>query len=196
MTYGNVLDKVTSDVSKLKNMLNVEFKSKDVADTISIPSAMTITLLNGLAKGDDLDNRDGRQVRFKSCWVKICFAMAASATNTFIRLMLIIDKQPNATTILPADILVAQTVESQKQLASRKRLVILVDRVIVLQAANRTSQFVNIYKQIDMKTIYDASSNGDIEDITTNALYLILISNEAVNQPTAGRYIRTRFVDN
>lgn len=196
MTYGNVLDKVTSDIGRLKNLINVEFKAKDTADSFSISTTMQLTLLNGLKKGDDINTRDGRQVRFKSVWIKMCFAMSTAATDTFVRIILFIDKQPNSVTINPVDILQEQTVESGKQLDSRKRIVILVDRVIVLQQANRTSQFVNIYKNIDMKTVYDASDVGSIADISTNALFIALLSNELTNQPTVGRFMRVRFIDN
>jgi len=194
--YYDVFEKVVRDVGRLKSLVNTEFKAKDIANDIAPTTTMNITLLNGLSKGDDLNDRDGRLVRWKSVWIKQCMTINPATINTFVRILVIIDKQPNATLLTVGEILSASTVESQRSLDSRKRLIFLKDQVYVLTQDSGTAIFDNWYKDIDMKTVYDASDNGDISDIETNALYLCTITNEAVLAPTIGRFIRTRFIDN
>jgi len=64
--YGQAGKQLWKDVKALKNLINVEFKVKDLVST-STPSTTvpTTLLLNGLQKGDDYNSRDGRQVRWK-----------------------------------------------------------------------------------------------------------------------------------
>ncbi len=196
-TYGNVMDKVIGDIGKLKGLINTEFKAKNVINDILPTTTMNITLLNGLTKGDNLDNRDGRIVRIKSVWIKQYFTINPTATDTFIRIMVIIDKQPNSTLLTIGEILESTRIESMTSLNSRKRLIFLMDKVITLTQGSGTAYYDSYYRKLDMHTVYDASNLGDISDISTNALYLCTLTNEVMaNAPFVGRLSRIRFIDN
>ncbi len=194
--YWDVMNKVKADVTKLKGLLNTEFKALDIASSATITTTPSILMLSGLAKGDDFDNRDGRQVRWKSVEVSMQVVMHTTPINTLLRVMVVIDKQPNATLLTIAELLVQTTIDSLKNLDNRKRLVILRDDVIELSDGKGTSLLWKYYKKIDMITVYDDGDAGTIADIETNALYLIMFSSEATNGPTVQRFIRTRFIDN
>ena len=60
--YFDMYRKVERDVQKLKGLINVEFKSADTVASSTITTTPLVNLLTGLTKGDDFDNRDGRQV--------------------------------------------------------------------------------------------------------------------------------------
>ncbi len=203
ISYGDVFSKVADDASKalaigtkLMGLINTEFKSIDIATTGVISSTPTITLLNGLAVGDDFDERDGRQVRFKSIQISIGSTMHATPLDTEIRIWIVIDKQPNETTMVFADYMDNPNSTSFRNLDQRKRFVTLYDEVQLLSVGRGTTMLNNWYSKLDMITVYDASVVGDITDITTNALYLILFSNQASNTPSVARTIRVRFIDN
>lgn len=204
LTYGRMGQKVFDDtswlvnkVAQLSSLINTEFKTADTAGTSTLTTVPIIALLNGLGIGDDFNNRDGRQVRWKSVEIKIQFLLStAGPIEDMVRIMVVIDKQPNETLMVIADLLDTTTVQSMKNLNQRKRFVILLDTVIELSLAQRTNAFWKYYKKIDMKTIYDSSDTGGITDIETNAFYLVLFCTEAVNGIVSERTTRMRFIDN
>lgn len=197
--YGAAGNQLWKDVKMLKNLINVEFKSHDVYGQTNINNTGTLVLLNGLSNGDDYDDRDGRQVRFKSLQLNTrCLLDSVSATNTLFRMIIFIDKQPNAgapavTELL--DLTSAPRTDAHRNLDNRKRYVILKDkRFCVNQIV--PEKIVDVYKKIDMKTIYDDSSTSTINDITSNSFYVYFVSDQAVNTPQVTYNARLRFVDN
>ncbi len=196
--YMAMGQKIYKDVQRLKGLINVEFKCNDPLRSSAItPNATgTLSSLVGLARGDDSDDRDGRQVRWKSVQVAITFIIHSSAVATQIRCILFIDKQPNATLAITGDLLDTVAITTFRNLDNRKRFVILWDKVVSLSNQGVKAAYIDMYKQMDMKTIYDDSTAGDIIDIETNAMYLFVFSNESTNTPTVTRSVRLRFLDN
>lgn len=185
------------DVRKLKNFINTEFGYSDGRTSTSVNTGGQMILLNGLATGNDAFNREGRQVRFKSLQLKLTAGINASATDTRIRWILFIDKSPNATQPTAAELLALNTqyVDSYRNLNFRKRFVILQNTVQLLDTSD-PQQEINIYRKIDLKTVYNASDVGTIADIESNALYVFVVSDEATNSPNAVCSYRIRFIDN
>ncbi len=194
--YWDVGDKLWNDVKRLKSLINTEFKSIDLATTGVITTTASITLLNGLVKGDDFDNRDGRVVRLKSIQYHIEAVMNTTPINDSLRIMIVIDKQPNEINMVIADLIDATNMTSFRNLDQRKRFVILKDTVLDMSIGRGTIARDSWYKKFDMKTTYDDSDAGTIVDITTNALYLVLFSTEASNGPSVARTTRIRYIDN
>lgn len=179
------------------NMVNTEFKTVDRSLNVSMINTGTTSLLNGLQQGDDYDNRDGRQVRFKSVQIagKITRSSGATHAADRVRLAIVIDKQPNAAACNYGQIFQATTPDAFRNLDYRKRFVILWSRTMVIDADDPEKHF-KFYKKIDMKTVYDASNVGDVTDIQTNALYFVTIAETSVNIPSADLDTRVRFIDN
>lgn len=195
--YSRGIGQLKHDVMKLKNLINVEFKSKDTSISITPSTTGIITTLNGLARGDTLDTREGRQVRWKSLEYDCEFYINPSSVNSnFVRTMFVIDKQPNAAAPGIGAILDSVSTVSQRNLDNRKRFVILYDKVIQLNVDSKDQARRHWYKALDMKTVYDSSNNGDITDITTNSIYFVALSNVAAVLPTLTGNVRLRFIDN
>lgn len=197
-SYSRGARQLARDVSALKGMVNVEYKVKDLVATATPSTAGSLSLLNGLTKGDDYNNRDGRQVRWKSIQMYLRSTIHASATNTSIRAIIFIDKQASETAPTVAsllDITTASAVDAFRNLSNRKRYVILCDRRITLNTdfPEKTTRY---YKRIDMKQIFDDTDGGTISDITTNSLYVLFVSDEATNTPNVVHNFRLRFIDN
>ncbi len=118
-----------------------------------------------------------------------------AAVDTAVRIMVVIDKQPNETVLVIGDLIGATTMPSFRQLDHRKRFVILHNSVHHLTTGGQGNTHLDWYKQLDMITQYDDTTSG-IGSITTNALYLVIFSNEATNGPTIDRTTRVRYIDN
>lgn len=201
LKYGPTAVKLASDVYRLKNLINVEFKYAQ-ANSSSTPStaAATLLLLNGLTKGDDSTDREGRQIRMKSVQYNVRSLINGAATATLVRVMLVLDTQPNAAAPTIANILETTGglyVDAFRNLSNRKRFIILKDDKQVLDSDDQYNN-IDCYKQFNpgFKTVYNSGNAGTIADITTNALYLVAISDEATNTPSVNMYYRIRFIDN
>lgn len=192
--YGSAARQLYRDVSKLKGLINVEFKYVDNASTINPGTTGTFVLLNGLATGDTASTRDGRQVRFKSIQHKMILNLNASASATTVRCIFLIDTQPNEAAPAAADVLQSVGLVAPRNLDYRKRFVILKDQNYRVNT-DMPERTVSWYRNLDMKTVYD--DGGDtIASITTNSLYMLMLSDEAANTPTVTYYTRLRFIDN
>lgn len=190
------LASLATTVYKLKSLINTEFKTVDTVASSVITTTPIIAIINALATGDDFDDRDGRVVRFKSIDVRLEMTMNTTPINDMIRVMVVIDKQANETTLLILDLLTLADMRSHKNLDQRKRFVILKDEVIEFSVGKGTNKLFHWYKKLDMKTIYDSGNAGTIADITTNAMYLILFGTEAANGVLVSRSVRMRYIDN
>lgn len=185
----------------LKGLINTEFKAKDTYVSPSVTTSGSLTLLNGLAKGDTLSTRTGRSVLFKSLQISIQAVINGSATTSRCRAIVFIDKQVNATTPTIAELLdtsTASALMAMRNLNWRKRFVILKDKSFVLDSDQHPEIIINkfLYKKMGMHTIYDDSDAGTVADISSNALYIMLVSDEAVNAPGITVQARVRYLDN
>lgn len=197
--YGKAGRQLWKDVKTLKNLINVEWKVQNhVTTSTAVPNTGTVSLLNHLALGEDYNNRSGRQVRWKSLQWRCTTQKHASATASRVRMLIVIDKQckqslPSASEILDSS--VSPLIDGFRQLDARKRFVIIKD-VMFLLNTDRPEITRTGYFKMDMKTVYDASDNGDITDIYSNSLYMVMIGDEATNQPTHETNVRLRYIDN
>ncbi len=195
-TYGNVVDKLTKDVTKLMGLLNTEFKAIDTVASGTVSTTAGMVLLSGSAPGDDFDTRDGRQIRIKSVQLTLIYFINGSATLTFIRIIIFLDKQPNETTPTVTELLDVGDIVSHRNLDNRKRFWIIKDEIVTLSITGEQLGSWKFYQLLDIKGIYDAGTAGTIADIITNALFLMLVSSEATNLPNVTRVSRVRFIDN
>ncbi len=194
--YGKAGYQLFKDVSRLKGLINTEFKKIDVTAAATVSTTASIILINPSVVGDDFDSRDGRVIRLKSVQLTLTAAIGVTTTFSFVRVMIVIDKQPNEILLVLTDLLDFANITSHRNLDGRKRFVILKDEILELSQVGKRTAIIKWYKDLDMKTIYDDSNAGDITDITSNALYLILSSDEATLVPFVTRTTRVRFIDN
>lgn len=179
------------------SMLNTEMKKIDETASVTYNTAGTFRLLNGSIRGNSDDNRIGTQIRVKNCYLRLKFNKNASATATQIRYILFIDTQSNGASPTVANLLevAASPMISPLNTDNGKRFNVILDRVVNLNT-DRPEAFRKHFLKPDFKTEYNSGSVGNITDISTNALQLLIISDEATNTPTVGSYSRIRFVDN
>lgn len=199
---ANKIPKLQNSVNVLKELVNVEFKAVDHTYTGTTGerflSAGSLLLLNGCSTGDGYTNRDGRSIRIKSVDIKVnIFAGGGGTTPEINRILIFIDKDPNASQAGITDVLSTNSPDSPRNLDFRKRFVILKDkRFVVVPNQSNEAVIWKYYKKLNMHTIFNADTGATISAIQSNALYMMIIS----DQPTGGAYLygssRVRFIDN
>lgn len=207
------LSKRVSKLEKAQELLGKpEFKAiyTDSAATDTYNGASgSMILLNGLSQGDGISSREGRKVVCKSVQCKLLFTTSASMTNAaVVRAILFIDRSPDG--VSPSSSELLDTThgarnEAFRNLDYRERFVILKDKTFVMYAhppydsakTETNYKFMNFvkYKKLKLNTIFDASNNGDITDITNGAIYLYLYGTSATYPITCDTQSVVRFID-
>lgn len=201
MTAMEMASKALNIALLLKRLVNVEIKNFDVVHaTAAVPDGVgLIVQLTNIPQGDTTITRDGSNLKILSIYVNILIRINGSAANSNIRVALVQDTQTNQAIYTTADILSdvtnIESVVSPLNLDNQFRFRILHNKVYnISDSANKTA-VCKIYKKLNMRLRYDASTSA-IADLTSNSLSLLLISNEATNEPTFTGVTRLRFVDN
>lgn len=197
ITYGQIGRKVWRDVKFLKSVINVEKKYTDVNATTTSSSTSALVLLNGLSLGDTATTRDGQSVKFINLFWQGLWTINASATTTAVRVIVFMDTQPNAAAPATSDLLVSNTsVLSPLLISGSSRFKVLFDTK--KQLSLNGTEMVRSYKfkKMSVHTKYNVSNNGTIADIVTNSIYMLHMSDQAVNVPAFSYWSRLRFIDN
>ena len=180
--------------------------------SVAVPDytgAPIIKLLNGIARGDDINERNGRQVIMKSVQINMVFRPSSTQANqlpTVVRMMLVYDKQTNATAPTIANILAPPGSEpwncaALRNLEYRDRFIVLKDDFIPIASATATALQMpytphKVFLPINLPVTFNAGDNGTVADIATGSLYLIMLSHlAAANAPEVSYHARVRYAD-
>lgn len=178
-----------------------------------------ILLLNGMTQNTTASTRIGRQITMKHLFLRLritgpsVFNTTVGATvgdaRSCVRILLILDRQPNATAVTLADIFEFSTANDTQwispiNLSNRERFKVITDKTMTLND-QRPEMIRKFYKKLYKKVTYNGTNGGSIGDIQTNALYLIVVSDkhsgntvgQATSQlpPTIWVYSRLRYYD-
>lgn len=184
-----------------------ELKTVDTIYSQICSSAGTVTLVNGIAQGNDFTNRDGRICRMKSVYWRYTIT-PYNGTSTLsqgdsVRVLIIYDLQVNGTAPTVPQILTTSDPHSAMNLNFRDRFKVLYDKQVnmaagaysagVLSVGSPTTKTFNVYKKIDLDTVFQ-STGALSADIATGGIYLLVhgFANQASN---CYGYMRIRFTD-
>ncbi len=186
-------------IGKLKGMINVEYKNKYTQLTASVTgdTPAFFSLVN-MIKGDDDNLRQGNQIRVKLVYLNALIKINASATNTTLRYMIILDKQCNGVNPTAPELFQDNTVNdimvSPLNPDNKFRFRILYNKLVKLSTTLPTVQLKK-YLKVDYIIRYDGNA-GTTADITSNNLIVLLFSDEVTNDPTVTHNIRMSYIDN
>lgn len=168
--------------------------STSVTTAIALATWTAPALLNGLANGSDASTRVGRKVTIKSVLVRLSAALAATSTGgSPLRCLIVYDKQANATAPAITDILLADAFTSQNNLSNRDRFVTIFDQLTDVLSVNANFSICqNMFKRVNMETVFNAGSAGTIGDITTGSVYILFAQNSGVSVAGVPIIYRTR----
>jgi len=189
-----------------------EFKSRDTAAGAYTAADWTgaICLLNGIPRGDDIEERTGRQITMRSLELTVEFHQAPPGSTpvpVLIRAMIVYDKQPNGTALTTAQVLNTvgglNAAISPRNLEYRSRFQVIRDMRSTLSSAELDDfrdgpKYFKYYGSMNLPVTYNSGDAGTVADITTGSLYLIVISdaNPAGALPSFTYTSRLRYTDN
>lgn len=179
-------------------MVNAEQKIADTANAPVVSNAGAVTLLSGVAQGDGDFQRNGNQIKAHSSYFRGLLAINGTATRTFCRVMIFFDKESRGAAPGVTDVLQVASVESPLNIENAGwRFVIIHDKTYALSINGPETKTTVLFKDFGLKHhIRYLSAGGAAADQGTNAIWLLLISNEVTNTPTVTYYHRLRFYDN
>lgn len=178
-----------------------------------------ISLMNGLALGTSATSRVGQNICMRSFHFKFTIRGSSYATaagvnpSVMTRVMVFLDMQPNGVTPAGSDVLEDTTagigIVSPIYMSNAMRFKVLFDRRYEVQNrfnsgstqdfyTTNTIHFDEVFQKMNHYVQYADSNNGDIQDIKTGALFLLLMSETATagQQPAITYYFRLRYTDN
>ncbi len=192
-------------VYKLKSLINVEQKFFDISSSsTSIPDGIGIIVqLTNIPQGDTDVTRDGAQIKLMSWNFKAIVSVNTSVANTgsSVTIMLVEDKQTNQAIYTTASLMQSTGnvlgVVSSLNLDNKFRFKVHKRWILNLNNASGSRRVLRFYKKFgnNMKLRFDASTSA-IADLTSKSLSLLMISNEATNEPAITFFNRLRYVDN
>jgi hypothetical protein len=183
------------DINKIRSRLNTEVKVLD--NQISFAAIDDATpggvLANGIAQGLDKDDRVGRVIRAKSLQFVMTLNKHASATATQVRVILFKDVEGSNGASFD-DIYNSTDMISMRNTDSTHRFKVYYNRVITLND-NYPEKTIRFYKPLSTKVKYNTTT-AVASAIETNSFRMMVLSDEATNQPSAAGALRFRWVDN
>lgn len=160
----------------------------------------TVTLLNGCAQGTTALTRLGRRITLRSLYIRGFVGMAATSTgSTPLRLLVVYDKQANATAPVATDILTVDNLAAVNNLGNSRRFVTLLDHVVPsIGTAGPQQAHMALYKKLNHAVEFNAGSAGTIADIQTGSVYVLTYTGTgvAVASLATSMIARVRFEDN
>lgn len=190
-------------VKAVRRLAKRDIHYNDVTSAASVSTVPTVVLLNGIAAGDNLNNRNGNVIYNKSIQANFTYNNADSSNQ--YRTMIIYDQRPTGVLPTAAEIfeVPGDPINSLLKINNCDRFKILSDFYTATDTddpvtwksikgkSNTASMMIPKYAQY---TRYDSTTNGLQANIVRGNIYLVLISDSnAVTHPTVSYYCRLRF---
>ncbi len=177
-------------MAKVRSVVPVVLASKDevhffdTALSTDITTTVTVLAMNAMAGGSTAVTRSGRQIKMLSFQLKmrVMNEVSMAETKSWVRILLVYDKQPNKALPVSGDLLTSSTPEGMKNLNNRDRFRVLGDDVMSLDrvreetalAVNRYTWIYSRYWKLNsLPTTYSDASSG-IGSVTSGSLVLVM----------------------
>lgn len=167
--------------------------------TVAVTTFTTPLLLNGLAQGTTASTRVGRKIVMKSILIRYSQEVRTTTVGAAgYRILVVYDKQANATAPAVTDILENDTFNSPNNLSNRDRFVTIFDHMAVPIGANGPQAHADVlFKRLNLETLFNGGSAGTIGDITSGSVYMMMAQSGgwATAAPDFLSRIRIRYTD-
>lgn len=186
---------LVKSVKKLKKNSKRELKFIESGVVSLTPSTTaTITYLSASAQGTTNVGREGNVIYVKSMYFRGTCIQHVSALTTVIRFLIVMDKDNQGAAPITTDILDSSDVNSQTSKVNTKRFRILTDKTMTMDTASNNLIKYKFYHRMN-RTLYYKGTSAAASDGLTNAIYVLILSNQAVNTPSFAYSSRIRFTD-
>jgi len=193
----------TNAASRGLQLARGEWKSLDVAGSMAADTTGSVQLLNGCARGDDINMRNGRMTVMRSISLAGTLEVTAgTGVDQVQRFLIVLDKQANGAppgVTGPGGVL--ETVGAgylpyaHPNLENRNRFVILFDSgPVVLNASGEPGSKVpfRYKKYVYMPVTFNGGNAGTVADIVTGSIYAVTVGTVAPGATAGGNYFRSR----
>jgi len=177
-----------------------EWKAVSASVSGTLDSTGALYLLNGIARGDDIAERIGRQVTIRSLEYRIMGQCTKTTGERQVcRIMFVYDTQTNGAALTIAQVLNSVDVYSPRNLENRTRFKVLKDWTFVVQEylSDPSIAIFKGYLKLFLPMVFNNGDAGTVADITTGSLYCIVLGKKAAGA-TAGATegtVRIRYTD-
>jgi len=171
----------------------------DTYDNVQTLVAGQNTLLNGIANGTGINERNGRQVQVVAIEMRFQIApISLSALGSVVRIIVSVDRQANGSTFALSDMLVQQpfTLSPYRQ-DSLERFTALYDETFVTSGyTTHEGNIVVARRFIEPKIVVQYKSSGNTAAaIQTNAINITYVSTDTTFHATILCYVRVYYTD-
>lgn len=188
-------------VARIATMVNAEkqyYDNNTLLVTRNPTPTGTVDIMSGIPQGDDNGQRTGNSIKLNSLYLTMQGGMSASATQTFVRIILFEDKfntgtTPTASNVLGLTLTTGWSVIAPLNTDFSTRYRILIDKRIALSQNGRQNflfkKYIKRYKHVHY-------TGPNATDTYNGNIYLLMLSNEATNTPTIYFNCRVGYYDN
>lgn len=157
-------------------------------------------LLNGCAPGSSAETRIGRKITMKSIYVRYSYSRSGATMTGGSpgRILIVYDKQSNASPPGITDILLADDYHSMNNLSNRDRFITLFDTVTApISDTNNVCVGDTLYKGMNLDVMFNGGNAGTIGDITSGAIYAFAATTNRIGvaNPQVVFRCRIRYTD-
>jgi len=195
---SKVIGQLVRGYAGIRGIINSELHYKDTSFNPTIINTGNITFVtSGLAQGDGVSDRTGNSILLKSIFMRGTINMSSSATTTFVRLLFFLDKENDGATPAVTDVLASADYKSNYNLLQAKRFVALSDKTYTLDVVTgpRAFSWKKLLKPPQTHVKFGGNT-GNVADAREGHIFLLAITNESVNFPTAPFFGRVKWFDN
>lgn len=182
----------------VKGLVNSEMFVLDTAMLQSPTDSGTITHVTAIGQGDGSGSRTGNSVLAKWLSIRAFAYVHGSATDTAIRLMVVMDKQQQGDTAPGVADVLDTASATYNYLAflnpdQKGRFSILHDEIWTMNNVSKKDLIKKVNIKLDKHIRYNGANTTDIQK---NGIYVISISSEATNAPALKIEARLGYHDN
>jgi hypothetical protein len=180
----------------VRGLVNAEVKTKDVTGSSTPGTSGSLIQLATIAQGDTAITRDGNSCRLKGIQIRGFATIGSSATDTYLRVLVVLHKFTNGNTPSVTDVL--STASNLSPYASLKHAGydVLDDQTLILSSVDRTNAAYAFHSRLDVHQDYNSATGDAWSAINNGAMSLLLISSESTNYPAFTYSSRVSFIDN
>lgn len=194
--YSAAGQQALRDLNTLRRYINTEMHFTDVTASVTPSTTPSLVLLNGITIGDTASTRTGQSIKMDRSDFRFNLAVNSTSVANFVRIIVVVDKQSNATAMTAADLLVSNTTVSPYSFGSQQRFIPLFDETYALTTYGTGSICKCVGLSTNQHVTYNTGNAGTVADIVSNSVYMIHLSDQATNLPSLLYYNRLWFVDN
>lgn len=155
--------------------------------------------LTGILQGTGATNRIGNRIRWQSVFFNSFIVKSASATNTMINFILMIQRNTSGTAPdingILNNVTAGVAIVSSRNLNFMNKYKILRRYSVKLDSDTTNKKFKFMHKFRGGKILNYEGNAGDITDLTNDSIFLLIYSNQSTNVPSVTYSLRSRFTD-